>query len=260
MPPPPFLKQGRGAYWGRHSVSAALSLIAKTQRLGYSALKPWIVFKWIKITKSNGGTAINWNHIGPSLDFLLKPTKANIEEWQLVCTVAHPFAQNERILKLASIFERSWTFLIRKHLMICHLQDMKSVKTWKIWGSKWLQGSPPNFREMQVPWMNMAHFGCPGQDPLELSPKYLTLNQILCKITHFFIQSFRKNLLFYWWLWNEIWYFPKSWNLQDSITAMTLDDGKRWALPQLLELALAPDFPHRAFCTFFNIRAKLTSV
>ena len=186
MPPPPFLKQGRGAYWGRHSVSAALSLIAKTQRLGYSAFKPWIFFKWSKITKSNGGTAINWNHNGPSLDFLLKPTKANIEEWQLVCTVAHPFAQNERILKLASIFERSWTFLIRKHLMICHLQDMKSVETsWKIWGSKWLQGSPPNFREMQVPWMNMAHFGCPGQDPLELSPKYLTVNQILCKITHF---------------------------------------------------------------------------
>ena len=137
MPPPPFLKQGRGAYWGRHSVSAALSLIAKTQRLGYSALKPWIVFKWIKITKSNGGTAINWNHIGPSLDFLLKPTKANIEEWQLVYTVAHPFAQNERILKLASIFERSWTFLIRKHLMIFHLQDMKSVETsGKTWWSK----------------------------------------------------------------------------------------------------------------------------
>ena len=63
---------------------------------------------------------------------------------------------------------------------------MKSVETsWKIWRSKWLQGSPPNFREMQVPWMNMANFGCPGQDPLELSPKYLTLNQILCKITHF---------------------------------------------------------------------------
>ena len=67
-------------------------------------------------------------------------------------------------------------------------------------------------------------------------------------------------LLNRWRLWNEIWNFPKSWNLQDSITAMTLDDGKRWALPQLLELALAPDFPHRAFCTFFNIRAKLTSV
>ena len=128
----------------------------------------------------------------PSIEIILDQVwisywslKANIEEWQLVCTVAHPFAQNERILKLASIFERSWTFLIRKHLMICHLQDMKSVETsWKIWGSKWLQGSPPNFREMQVPWMNMAHFGCPGQDPLELSPKYLTLNQILCKITH----------------------------------------------------------------------------
>ena len=163
MPPPPFLKQGRGAYWGRHSVSAALSLIAKTQRLGYSAFKPWIFFKWSKITKSNGGTAINWNHIGPSLDFQLTPwSKYQRMAISLYCCAS--FCPKWENLETGFHLREVMNFLDQKTF-----DDMPSTRH-EICRNIREDLMIQMFREMQGPRMNMAYFGCPGQDPQGLSP------------------------------------------------------------------------------------------